>query len=88
LTVQKNFDGKWASDVIFGRYQIMESWLSQGKFYIYDLEDDDQIRDNGGSIMYFEDANVLQKFLEQRSARLEGKSNKSAKGVGRKRKVS
>ena len=81
LTIQKNFPGKWSSEVIYERFQIMESWLSPNKFYIYDLEIDDQIRDSGGSILYFEDAALLEKFIEQRqrSARSPAKADKTTK---------
>jgi hypothetical protein len=73
MVIQSNYKDKWASDLIYDRYQILEGWLSNG-FYVYDHEIDDQIRDKGGAIIYFKDPVELQQFIDDRNDKEEKKA--------------
>lgn len=53
LTPQVNRPGLWVSKVLHARYQILESQLSRGQYYIYDLVEDDLLRNRDQSCRYF-----------------------------------
>lgn len=53
LTPQVNHPGLWVSKVLQNRYQILESQLTRGQYYIYDLVEDDLLRNRDHSCRYF-----------------------------------
>ena len=55
-------DGFYSSEIINDRYQVLESEVLRGSFYIYDHGKDDILRARDGSCQYFdvlEDAMVV-----------------------------
>lgn len=83
MVLQVNYKDKWASDLIYGRYQVMESWLgANGSFYVFDNKADDQLRDKGGSIMYFTDPGALQAYIDQYHEQEQKKAAKASQKNG------
>lgn len=54
LMKQVNRDGLFASDVIGNRYQVMESDVLKGSYFVYDLVSEDMVRGKDGSAVYFD----------------------------------
>jgi len=55
IVLQTNSDGRYCSDLIDGRFQIMESVIYNGKYYVYDLVHDEiAIRNRDESITIFD----------------------------------
>jgi hypothetical protein len=52
---QSDREGLYTSDIIGGRYQVLESDVFRGSYFVYDLIKDDMIRSRDGSCKYFED---------------------------------
>lgn len=48
-------EGLYASDVIGGRYQVLESDVFRASYFVYDLAKDDMLRSRDGSCKYFDD---------------------------------
>jgi hypothetical protein len=63
VVLQKNFPGKKASKLILGRFQIMEAWLKEGEWYVWDHVNDDNVRDKKGEITYFDSYSSAEKFI-------------------------
>lgn len=52
---QSDREGLYTSDVIGGRYQVLESDVFRGSYFVYDLTKDDMLRQRDGSTKYFDD---------------------------------
>lgn len=63
-TVQKNYEGRYTSRLLSNRYQIMESWLMDDVYYVWDAKQDNQIRGRGGEIVYFSSIDEATKFIQ------------------------
>lgn len=56
IVKQSDRDGLYTSDVIGGRYQVLESDVFRGSYFVFDLSKDDMLRSKDGSCKYFDDA--------------------------------
>ena len=55
IIMQTAREGLYASDVIGGRYQVLESDVFRASYFVYDLAKDDMLRSRDGSCKYFDD---------------------------------
>lgn len=55
IIAQADREGLFTSDVIGGRYQVLESDVFRGAFFVYDLVKDDMLRMRDNSTKYFDD---------------------------------
>jgi len=69
LTPQRNHPGLWCSEVISSRWQIMESQLSRGRYYIYDLVQDDLLRQRDGACRYFDSRAAAREEIQPKLAK-------------------
>ena len=69
LTPQRNHPGLWCSEVIAERWQIMESQLSRGRYYIYDLVQDDLMRQRDRSCRYFDSRAAARAEIQPKPAK-------------------
>jgi hypothetical protein len=56
MIIQKNFHGLYASDVIDGRYQVLQSKFAVPAYYIFDHEKNDLKRTKDDSVVYYHTA--------------------------------
>lgn len=54
--MQKSGPGLYASDLIDGRFQVLQSSAIRSNFYIYDHTKDDNLRNRDGTVMHFADS--------------------------------
>ncbi len=52
---QTTREGLYVSDIIGARYQVLESDVFHGSYFVYDLVKDDLLRSRDGSCKYFDD---------------------------------
>lgn len=55
IVKQADRDGLYTSDVIGNRYQVLESDIFRGSYFVYDLSKDDMLRSRDNSCKYFDD---------------------------------
>ena len=48
-------EGLYTSEIIGNRYQVLESDVFKGSYFVYDLVKDDMLRSKDGSCKYFDD---------------------------------
>lgn len=51
---QADREGLYTSDVIGGRYQVLESDVFRGSYFVFDLTTSDMLRSKDGSTKYFD----------------------------------
>lgn len=56
IVKQSDREGLYTSAVIGGRYQVLESDVFRGSYFVFDLSKDDMLRSKDGSCKYFDDA--------------------------------
>lgn len=64
--LQKSAPDLYASDLIGGRYQVIQSSAIRSSFFVYDHEKDDNVRERDGTVMRFESADAGHAFVEGR----------------------
>ena len=55
IVKQENREGLYTSEIIGNRYQILESDVFKGSYFVYDLVKDDMLRSRDGSCKYFDE---------------------------------
>lgn len=51
---QADREGLYTSDIIGGRYQVLESDVFRGSYFVFDLTTEDMLRSKDGSTNYFD----------------------------------
>ena len=64
ITPQRNHPGLWVSPVIEGRWQILESQISRGEYYIWDHSADDLVRNRDRTCRYWPSRAAARQSLE------------------------
>ena len=77
ITLQVQPDGKYCSGLINDRFQILESWLYNEKYIIYDHTKENNLLDSQGSTLIFSDKENAMNYIE----RLSGNSVSNTKKV-------
>lgn len=67
-------EGLYTSDVIGGRYQVLESDIFRGSFFVFNLATDDIIRSRDGSTTYFDNLGAATAVAEGIALPVEAKS--------------
>jgi hypothetical protein len=76
ITLQVQPDGKYCSDLINGRYQILESWLYNDKYIIYDHSKENNLLDSQGSTLLFSGKDNAMKYIDSLSGMPVAKASK------------
>ena len=79
IVMQRSIPGLYASDLIDGRFQVIQSSAIRTNFFIYDHTKDDNLRNRDGSIMHFATAEAGHDFLAGRATAPDVKSAKQPK---------
>lgn len=61
---QTNPPGFYVGKRLIGRYQVLESTILHGSYFIFDHEDEDNLRAKDGSTMYFATVGNAEAFVK------------------------
>ena len=64
VTLQKNYDGLFVSDLIEDRYQILESSINRS-FYVYDHSTESNLVSSADSTLYFDSVEEAERFIRK-----------------------
>lgn len=79
LIKQVNREGLFASDIIGDRYQVLESDVLKGSYFVYDLEVEDMVRGKDGAAVYFDTVEAATAVAEGAAPAQARKAAKAAK---------
>lgn len=81
IVMQTAGDGKYSSELINDRFQILESWLYDDKYYIYDHKTEDNIVDSQQSTMLFSTKEVALNYIQTLSNNKVASSGKAGSRI-------
>lgn len=64
ITLQRNYEGLYVSELIEDRYQILQSSVNK-EFFIYDHSKESNIVSNTDSILYFDSIEAAERFIKK-----------------------
>ena len=81
IVMQKNDPGRYVSDLINDRYQVMQSSGISSIFFVYDHAKEDNIRERNGNMLHFDSADAAMKYITNPTASVKQKQTQKEKVV-------